>query len=118
MEIVFLIFMVLNIILGGMASLVVGYPLDTVKVRLQTDDKRAYTGGFDCFKKIIKNEGPLALFRGMSGLFVFATPRLALIFHGNSIGLRCIRGAFDEDPRFGYLIVIIIRISNLISGDL
>ena len=85
-----------------MASLVVGYPLDTVKVRLQTDDKRAYKGGFDCFKQIIKKEGPLSLFRGMSGLFVFATPRLALIFHGNSIGLRFIRGAFDEDPTSGY----------------
>ena len=85
-----------------MASLVVGYPFDTVKVRLQTDDKRAYTGGFDCFMKIIKKEGPVSLFRGMSGLFVFATPRLALIFHGNSIGLRFIRGGFDEDATFGY----------------
>ena len=85
-----------------MASLVVGYPLDTVKVRLQTDDKRAYKGGFDCFTQIIKKEGPLSLFRGMSGLFVFATPRFALIFHGNSMGLRFIRGAFDEDPTFRY----------------
>ena len=51
----------------------------------------------DCFKQIILNEGPLSLFRGMSGLFLFATPRFALIFHGNSLGLKCVQGAFDGE---------------------
>jgi len=43
------------------------YPLDTVRRRLMMQAGRAdilYTGTIDCFVKIIKNEGPKALFKG------------------------------------------------------
>ena len=50
---------------SGVAS----YPLDTVRRRLmmQSGLKGAdiqYTGTMDCFAKILKNEGPLAFFKG------------------------------------------------------
>lgn len=41
-------------------------PFEIIKVRLQTQPKDAkiYNGILDCLTKIIKNEGPLALYKG------------------------------------------------------
>jgi len=43
-------------------------PFEIIKVRLQTQPKEApqYSGIVDCLKKIVKNEGPLALYKGSS----------------------------------------------------
>ena len=42
-----------------MAGILVGYPLDTVKVRIQTQDPTnlKYRGTFQCLSSIIKDEG-------------------------------------------------------------
>ena len=67
--------------LGGLASLVVGHPFDTVKVRLQTMSKdrhgqlHNYTNARDCLAKIVRQEGVSSLFRGMSGLAYSSVPR-------------------------------------------
>merc|ERR1711988_1967401 len=71
--------------MGGLASLVVGHPFDTVKVRLQTmsADSRGrvpYRSATHCLKTMVQHEGPASLFRGMSGLAVFSVPRFALLF--------------------------------------
>lgn len=41
-------------------------PFEIIKVRLQTQpqDAKIYNGIVDCFKKIVTNEGPLALYKG------------------------------------------------------
>lgn len=41
-------------------------PFEIIKVRLQTQPREAplYSGIGDCLTKIIKNEGPLALYKG------------------------------------------------------
>lgn len=41
-------------------------PFEIIKVRLQTQpqDAKVYNGIVDCFKKIVTNEGPLALYKG------------------------------------------------------
>lgn len=41
-------------------------PFEIIKVRLQTQSKEnpQYRGIVDCLTKIIKNEGPLALYKG------------------------------------------------------
>ncbi len=44
----------------GAAGILAGYPLDTVKVRIQTQDISKgpqYTGTFQCMQSIFKNEG-------------------------------------------------------------
>ncbi|KAI8915563.1 mitochondrial carrier domain-containing protein [Gorgonomyces haynaldii] len=51
------------------ASSYVTYPFDTVRRRLQMQaekpiNERLYSGAADCLAKIIKNEGPKALFKG------------------------------------------------------
>jgi len=76
---------------GGLASLVVGHPLDTVKVRLQTmraggGTSLPYANARDCFLKIVKHEGVSGLFKGMSALAVFSVPRFALMFYANTWG--------------------------------
>ncbi|GMG28990.1 unnamed protein product [Ambrosiozyma monospora] len=70
-------------VLGGFAGIVTVYstmPIDTVKTRMQSlEAKKLYTGTFDCFKKIWKNEGLLAFWKG-------ATPRLGrLILSGGIV---------------------------------
>ena len=84
---------------GGLCSLVVGYPFDTVKVRLQTCTQ--YNSAMHCFKSTIMNEGPMSLFRGVSGLACVALPRFALMFHSNSVA----RNLFfqSDDSSHNYL---------------
>ena len=52
----------------GWSQVFVMQPFEIIKVRLQTQSKEApqYNGIVDCLTKIIKNEGPLALYKGIS----------------------------------------------------
>jgi len=47
--------------IGGGAGVLAGYPLDTVKVKIQTQDvmngKIKYKGTFDCLFKLVKKDG-------------------------------------------------------------
>jgi len=57
---------------GGIASIMVSSPLDVIKTRIQNkpfDDARS---GFKVFSDLMKQEGPHALFKGL-------TPKLSLI---------------------------------------
>ena len=45
------------------------YPIDLVKTRMQNQravlpHERLYANSLDCFFKVIRNEGPLGLYRG------------------------------------------------------
>jgi len=56
--------------LGGAARVLTGQPFDTVKVRLQIQEYDSkgvglqYANSGDCLRKIVKQEGPMALYRG------------------------------------------------------
>jgi len=47
-----------------------GHPLDTVKVRLQTQTTLVYTGTIDCLSKTIKEEGFKGLYKGVQSPLV------------------------------------------------
>lgn len=51
---------------GGLTSTLIGSPLDTIKVRLQVQPSAnpLYSGLFDCAKKIARQEGIFAFYRG------------------------------------------------------
>ncbi|KAI0786570.1 mitochondrial carrier [Abortiporus biennis] len=49
---------------GGIAQVLVGQPFDIVKVRMQTAPKGTYHGMLHCAGGILKNEGPLAFYKG------------------------------------------------------
>lgn len=81
---------------GGMCLVAVGHPLDTIKVRVQT--QTIYKGTFDCFKQTCAKEGPMALYRGMGAPLAGVTPMYALCFLGYGIGkgIFCDADAFDK----------------------
>ncbi|KAF8513620.1 mitochondrial carrier [Gautieria morchelliformis] len=49
---------------GGVLQVLVGQPFDIVKVRMQTAPKGTYTGMVQCATGILRNEGPLAFYKG------------------------------------------------------
>lgn len=53
--------------LGGMTGVAASYPLDTIKVRMQTQTMTGvyYDGMVDCATKIFRNEGVGAFYRGV-----------------------------------------------------
>uniref|UniRef100_A0A672H9Z7 Mitochondrial carnitine/acylcarnitine carrier protein-like n=1 Tax=Salarias fasciatus TaxID=181472 RepID=A0A672H9Z7_SALFA len=82
-----------NFLAGGAAGaclLLAGHPLDTIKVRLQTQPKAAqrvvYTGMYDCFRKTVSKEGLRGLYRGMAAPLAGVAPMMAISFFGFGLG--------------------------------
>ncbi|XP_040263155.1 LOW QUALITY PROTEIN: mitochondrial carnitine/acylcarnitine carrier protein [Bufo bufo] len=79
---------------GGVCLVFVGHPLDTIKVRIQTQPKPGpgqlplYSGTFDCFKKTLVNEGIKGLYRGMAAPIIGVTPMFAVCFFGFGLGKK------------------------------
>ena len=62
------------------------YPIDLVKTRMQNQravlsNERLYTNSFDCFLKVIRNEGPVGLYRGET----CSTAQFASLFHARRL---------------------------------
>lgn len=87
---------------GGMCGLVIGHPLDTVKVRIQTmavpgpGQRPEFSGMMDCIQKILRRDGPLGLYRGMGAPFLCVVPAFASCFYGFNVGKVLIRGEGSE----------------------
>ncbi|KAM6976971.1 mitochondrial carnitine/acylcarnitine carrier protein [Aplochiton taeniatus] len=76
---------------GGACLLFAGHPLDTIKVRLQTQPKAPsshalYTGAYDCFRKTVSKEGVLGLYKGMGAPLAGVAPMMAISFFGFGLG--------------------------------
>ena len=75
--------------IGGCAGVAVGHPLDTVKVRLQTQDplNPKFKGTWDCIAQTIKSESVRGLYKGMSSPMAGVAVVNALVFgiHGNVV---------------------------------
>ncbi|XP_067384673.1 mitochondrial carnitine/acylcarnitine carrier protein isoform X2 [Channa argus] len=77
---------------GGACLLLAGHPLDTIKVRLQTQPKAScgqyvlYTGAYDCFRKTVSKEGILGLYKGMGAPLAGVAPMMAINFFGFGLG--------------------------------
>jgi len=71
-------------IITGISGLI-SYPLDTIRRRLMMQSGRKdvmYTGTFDCFNKILANEGPKAFFKGaLSNIIRGAGGSLVLVLY-------------------------------------
>ncbi|XP_067617766.1 mitochondrial 2-oxoglutarate/malate carrier protein [Eurosta solidaginis] len=72
--------------LAGMGATMIVQPLDLVKTRMQISGAggavKEYDSSFDCFKKVAKNEGPLALYKGIGAALLrqatYTTGRLGV----------------------------------------
>lgn len=77
---------------GGICTVLVGHPLDTIKVRLQTmplpapGQKPLYAGTWDCLKKTVTLEGPKGLYKGMAAPLAGVAPIFAISFMGYGVG--------------------------------
>jgi hypothetical protein len=79
-----------NLAAGGIAGsmgIFIGQPLDMIKVRMQTEQKR-YATGLACFLDMVRKEGFLSLYRGMAAPVMGQFVQNALIFAGESVALR------------------------------
>lgn len=96
---------------GGVCTVLVGHPLDTVKVRLQTmpipkaGEKPLYAGTFDCFKKTIANEGVLGLYKGMGAPLASIAPIFAISFFGFGLGKKLFGPKNQEEFKIRHLFV-------------
>jgi len=60
------------------------YPIDLVKTRMQNQRTGSYIGelmyrnSFDCFKKVVRHEGPLGLYRGLLPQLMGVAPEKAI----------------------------------------
>uniref|UniRef100_F1L6P6 Mitochondrial basic amino acids transporter n=1 Tax=Ascaris suum TaxID=6253 RepID=F1L6P6_ASCSU len=74
---------------GGAAGVLAGHPLDTVKVRLQTQTPGQYKGTVHCFTSIVRNEGVSGLLKGLSSPLASLSVINAIVFgvYGNAVRL-------------------------------
>lgn len=86
---------------GGTCCIVVGHPLDTIKVRLQTMPKPPpgepplYRGAFDCGMKTVRREGFFGLYKGMAAPVAGVAPMFAVCFFGFNLGKKLLQ----RDPK-------------------
>jgi solute carrier family 25 (mitochondrial aspartate/glutamate transporter), member 12/13 len=73
----------LGSIAGAIGAFAV-YPIDLVKTRMQNQRSKAFVGevmyrnSFDCFKKVIRHEGFLGLYKGLSVQLIGVAPEKAI----------------------------------------
>ncbi|KJX98584.1 mitochondrial 2-oxodicarboxylate carrier protein [Zymoseptoria brevis] len=85
---------------AGVSEILIMYPLDVVKTRVQIQGKVPipgqdhYTSMMDCFRKIIKNEGFSRLYRGISAPILMEAPKRATKFAANDEWGKIYRNAF------------------------
>ncbi len=88
---------------GGIASIMVSSPLDVIKTRIQNkpfDDTRS---GFKVFRDLMKEEGPHALFKGLTPKLSLIGPKLVFSFTVaqwliKELQIVWIRQGWDVDP--------------------
>ncbi|DAZ92672.1 TPA: hypothetical protein N0F65_000442 [Lagenidium giganteum] len=88
--------------IAGAIAQTVAYPFDTVKKRLQTQSlvsskagkhmaRQHYEGMCDCFQKVIRDEGLLALYRSTVPNLARIVPYAAVMFSTYEMTKKCLR---------------------------
>ncbi|DAZ95501.1 TPA: hypothetical protein N0F65_001840 [Lagenidium giganteum] len=66
--------------IGGVAGIIAGHPLDTVKVRLQTATSMQQSGVLHVMRQIAMSEGPMGLYKGLLSPILSNAPINAVVF--------------------------------------
>ncbi|KAL1411963.1 hypothetical protein Q8F55_002956 [Vanrija albida] len=75
---------------GGAAQVIVGQPLDTLKTRAQTAPKGQFKNTLDIFKVTVRNEGFLALYKGMASPLLGVAAVNSLLFSAYGAARRLV----------------------------
>eukprot|EP01029_Cantina_marsupialis_P028281 TRINITY_DN775959_c0_g1_i1.p1 TRINITY_DN775959_c0_g1~~TRINITY_DN775959_c0_g1_i1.p1 ORF type:complete len:332 (-),score=34.49 TRINITY_DN775959_c0_g1_i1:181-1125(-) len=67
-------------IAGAICSILVSSPLDTIKTRIQNKPFNSPETGVEVISKLLKNEGPTALFKGVTPKMAVIGPKLIFSF--------------------------------------
>ncbi|XP_043476003.1 congested-like trachea protein [Leptopilina heterotoma] len=79
---------------AGVANWIIGMPPDVLKSRLQTAPEGTYTRGIrEVFVKLIKEDGALALYRGVVPVMLRAFPANAACFLGFEMAMKFLNWA-------------------------
>ncbi|BBM99533.1 hypothetical protein MPTK1_1g21910 [Marchantia polymorpha subsp. ruderalis] len=93
---------------AGVATVLIGHPFDTIKVKLQTQRRNAqasqYRNGVHCLMQIVRGEGARGLYRGATPSFVGMSLESALLF-GIYTQLRSTFQAGDEKSPLLYSVL-------------
>jgi solute carrier family 25 carnitine/acylcarnitine transporter 20/29 len=85
---------------GGVAGIMnwaVAIPADVLKSRLQTAPEGTYPRGIrDVFKKLMKEEGIFALYKGATPVFLRAFPANAACFFGYELAMKFLNKSFPN----------------------
>lgn len=84
--------------IGGMTLTLVGYPLDTIKVQLQTAAPGKFTGTMDCAKQTLARDGFFGLYRGVAAPLLGISPTFAVYFWGFDKGKDIARSIEGKGP--------------------
>jgi len=76
---------------GGACCVLVGHPLDLVKVRMQTGSAAGGTSVFSMLSTTLRNEGVRGLYRGVSAPLVAVSPMFAVSFWSYDLGQRLVK---------------------------
>ncbi|KAK7349180.1 hypothetical protein VNO77_06339 [Canavalia gladiata] len=80
---------------GGTAGIISGYPLDTLRIRLQNSTNGS---AFTIFRHMLSREGPASLYRGMATPLASVTFQNAMVFQTYAVLSR----AFDSSVSAEY----------------
>ncbi|GMH37407.1 hypothetical protein BSKO_05280 [Bryopsis sp. KO-2023] len=86
---------------GGMLSVTVGQPLDTVKIRLQEKNSPHSTGA-QVWKHMVSREGRLSVFKGMAYPFCTVALQTAVTFLSFGVAMRLFPSKENMKPEERY----------------
>eukprot|EP00045_Choanoeca_perplexa_P021939 m.7878 g.7878 ORF g.7878 m.7878 type:complete len:296 (-) comp8962_c0_seq1:4-891(-) len=83
---------------GGVMQVIVGHPLDTVKIRLQSEQGgKYYNGSWDCLTKTIRQEGFRGLYKGVGPPVLMVGILNGVMFSVNGQMKRLVAYGFDKE---------------------
>ncbi|KAG8388334.1 hypothetical protein BUALT_Bualt02G0114900 [Buddleja alternifolia] len=85
---------------GGIAGVIAGYPLDTLRIRQQhSSGKGSSSSAFQILRRLVSTDGPCALYRGMAAPLASVTFQNAIAFQTYAILSRAVdRSATSDNP--------------------
>ena len=78
---------------SGGALVLAGHPFDTIKVRLQTQGRNGrFVGPIHCLRETVKNEGVLAVYKGMGPPLVTIGIVNSILFGSQAMAVKALTG--------------------------